>query len=53
MELSLEGVTMRLAPAPPPEPTAEQQEREPDDPMLNPGLYPNGIVPGYTLEAES
>jgi len=47
LELSVDGASAKLAPRDPPAPAATEREEEPVDPMLNPALYPGGIVPGY------
>lgn len=48
LELSVDGASARLAPLDPPPAKHDEREDEPADPLLNPGLYQGGIVPGYT-----
>jgi hypothetical protein len=57
LEITLEGVAIKLAPlVPEPLPAAAQPASGPEhddpDPLNNPALYPDGVVPGYTLQPD-
>lgn len=52
LELSVDGCSATLAPREPEPAKHDGAEAEAVDPLENPGLYPSGIVPGYTRPAE-
>lgn len=51
LSISIEGLSAQLAPAPIELPAgADVPAEDPGaDPLHDPALYPNGVVPGYTL----